>query len=384
MASDKPVALVTGGRRGIGLGIAQAPAGDAANPVPLLVVTGTYGGTASGISNPGWHMARRHVPGTLRVALTEGGVWQGWHECIGTLRGYDRGVVHNYPQRRVLGAARWALHRRDLHVDPQRVYFWSQLGGWALRHGDLFAVVMSNGQCNPAIGKLMQKHGWKWGPYPQGAKNWLGVDHWQHMNLADFVRRSPTVELPYWICWPAYGAYPAHTIGDFGFLPWPEMLSAMASTKRAFAATWSSNGPGVVKPLLRDQVPLIRRDQSLPAFTNCSLDTSPGDGDHADAQKHGGINVHQRWATDDLLDQPDRWAITLYLEGADRCTTDVTPRRCQAFRADPGDAFTWTLTEGDRQIAVGRATADRWGLVTVESIELTPAKRRLTLQRATP
>jgi hypothetical protein len=364
------------------------PKADAANRRPLFVVTGTYGSTSAGMQGPGWHAARRHLGATLTIALAEGGIWQGFHECIGTLRGYDQGVVHNYPQRRVLAAARWGVWKHDLFVDPQRVYFWSQLGCWALRHGELFAVVMSNGYGNPAIGRQAQNYGraGHWGPYPQGSKNFLGVNQWEYMNVPKFVRENPTVELPYWLCWPAYGAYPAHTVGDFGFMPWPETIHAMASTKRAFAAVWNSNGPGAIGTL-RQFVLRIRRDQSLPAFTNCSLDASPGDGDHADAEKSGGINIHQRWEPETLVDQPGHWEISLHLQKscpADRATTDVTPRRCQRFKAKPGQPFRWKLTEADggKVVADGRAVADKWGLVTVERIELTKHPRRLTITAA--
>jgi len=132
---------------------------------------------------------------------------------------------------------------------------------------------------NFAVGKLAQNHGrsGKWGPYPAGSKNFAGVNQWEYMNTAKFVRENPTVELPYWLCWPAYGAYPAHTIGDFGFMPWPEMFHAMHATKRAFAAVWNANGPGEIGDL-RTFVRRLRRDQSLPAFGRCSLDASPGDG----------------------------------------------------------------------------------------------------------
>jgi hypothetical protein len=357
------------------------PKGDDKNRLPLLVLTSTYGGSATELGGSGWHNARTHVPGSLRVGVTEGGVWQGFHECMGTLRGYDRGVVHNYPQRRVLGAAHWAMWKKDLFVDPQRVYFWSQLGCWALRHGDVFAVVMSNGYGNPNIGRLYQKHGWKWGPYPKSSQNFAGVKQWDYMNMARYVRDNPTVELPFWICFPAYGAYPSHTIGDFGFEPWPEMIHAMASTKRAFAANWSSNGSGSVRPLMYAMVSKIKRDQSLPAFTNCSLDHSPGDGNHADAQKGGGINVYQRWDTATIVDEPDEWAMTMWL-GADlACTTDVTPRRCQKFKAKSGETFKWTNTLGGKVVQSGAVTADKWGLVTLEKVRVTKAKARLVITR---
>ncbi|HRT95861.1 MAG TPA: hypothetical protein P5532_15635, partial [Planctomycetota bacterium] len=164
--------------------------------LPLMLNLGTYGGSATESASPGWHGARRHVLGALGIALSEGGLWQGFHECIGTLRGYDDGVVHNYPQRRVLAAAAWAVASPDLLVDPERVSIWGQFAGWALRHGDVFSAVMSNGHCNLAIGKVPQQHGWKWGPYPKGSKNWLGIDQWEYMNLAKWVRENPTAELP--------------------------------------------------------------------------------------------------------------------------------------------------------------------------------------------
>jgi len=359
------------------------PEATAEKPLPLWVLCGTYGSTAATMESPGWFGARKHLTGAFTIGLAEGGLWQGFHECIGTLKGYDQGVVHNYPQRRVLGAAAWALWRKDFFLDPERVYYWAQLGSWAMRHGDVFAVVMSNGYANPAIGKQAQNYGPMWGPYPRSTKNWLGVDQWEYMNLPKWIRENPTVELPYWICWPAYGAYPSHTIGDFGFMPWPEMFHAMASTKRAFAANWSSNNSGSVRPLL-PLVTRIRLHQSLPAFTNFSLDDSPGDGDHADAEKGGGINIYQLWEPETIVDAPGRWEITVHLRPD--CpypdgTTDLTPRRCQQFKAAPGEKFKWSSAslDGDKEIASGTAVADKWGLVTVEKITLTKEKQRIKI-----
>ncbi len=365
---------------------ADAPAADPGAPGPLLVVQTTHGGSATEAGSLGWHAARRHAGAVPTVALTEGGLWQGFHECIGTLRSYADGVVHNYPQRRVLAATRWALARGVPALDPNRAVIWGQMAHWALRHGDLYAAVMSNGYANLNVGKEAQKHGWKWGPYPAGSRNAEGVDQWLAMNLPRWIRENPTVELPYWLCWPAYGAYPSHTIGDFGFLPWPEMLDAMARTKRAFAATWSSNGPGPAGAL-RQLVTRIRRDQSLPAFGRCSLDRSPGDGDHRDAEKRGGINLYQLWEPETLVETPDRWEVTLHLRDdcpREACTTDVTPRRCTVFGAEPGRTFRWTLTPtgADRPSRAGRAEADRWGLVTVKSLTLTRRKARLRIERA--
>jgi len=362
------------------------PSADDRNRLTLWMTTGHYGDTATSMGNPGWHGARHYVKGALTIGVTEGSLWQGFHECMGTLRGYDDGVVHNYPQRRALSAARWAAEQPDLFVDGDRVSIYGQLAAWALRHGDLFAVVMSDGHANLAVSKEGQKHGPKWGPYPKGSKNWQGIDQWEYMNLPKWIRENPTVELPFWICHPAYGSYPSHTVGDFGFMPWSEMIHAMVTTKRAFAANWSTNGPGPVGPLY-ELVPRIRIHQSLPAFTNCSLDHSPGDGDHADAEKGGGINLYQRWDPESIVDQSGRWEITAYVSEdciRDKLVTDLTPRRCQEFKAKPGERFEWVSTRmsDDVELQSGHAIADSWGLVTVEGLELSKEKRRVHIVRS--
>ena len=276
------------------------------------------------------------------------------------------------------------MDQEEFRIDQERVSLYGQFAWWALRHGELFAVVMSNGHGNMAVSKQGQNHGWKWGPYPRGSENWLGVDQWEYMNMAKWIRENPTAELPFWICHPAYGAYPSHTIGDFGFAPWPEMLHAMASTKRAFAANWSSNGPGTVRPIY-DLVTRIRLHQSLPAFTNCSLDHSPGDGDHADAQRGGGINIHQRWVPETLVDERDRWEITVFIQPdcpRDSLTTDLTPRRCQQFRAKADERFAWQHLDGDRVLQAGEVTADRWGLVTLPQVRIGKTESRVFIARA--
>ena len=371
------------GRRPDPVGAEPQPTKD--SRVPLRVEHGTYGGTATELGSPGWHGARNYVPGAFTIGLSQGGLWQGFHECIGTLQAYDDGVVHNYPQRRVLAATHWAIAQPDFGIDPERVCLTAQFAHWGLRYGDLFAVVASNAHANFAIGRIPQQHGWKWGPYPAGSKNWLGIDQWEYMDLPKWIREHPTVELPYWLCHPAYGAYPAHTVGDFGFMPWPEMIQAMVSTKRAFAATWSSNGPGLVGPLYA-LVPRIRLHQSLPAFTNCSLDHSIGDGDHDDAQKGGGMNLYQLWEPETIVDEANRWEITLELRSdcpADSLTTNLTPRRTQRFKAQPGEVFCWTRSSlaSGRELQSGHTAADAHGFVTMERLTVTAEKCRVKVER---
>jgi len=300
--------------------------------LPLYVNLGTYGCSATEMSDPGWHAARRHVRGAATIGLAEEGkLWAGDHECLGTLRGLDEGVVWNHEQRRVLAATAWAMEKPGLFIDPERIYLWGQFGGWALRYGELFAAVMSNGHNNIKTSREGRKHYWRWGQ-PDHGVNWLGMNHIDYLDLADWVRKNPTVELPYWVCWPAYGAYPDHSLGDFGFRPWQDFIGAMKETRRAFAAVWMSNGPGLARGVCSDMVPRIRLHQSLPAFSNCSLDTSlrtdrpkgsyrPGRYDEdfqKYADKEGGINLYQRWDPNSITDDTKTWAVTVWLASPDK------------------------------------------------------------------
>src|SRR5262249_15090345 len=127
----------------------DVPRGSATKRLPLYVNLGTYGTTATEMASPGWHGARRYVVSAFSIGLAEEGtLWSGQHECIAALCGYNQGVVWNYEQRRVLGATVWAVTKEDFFIDPERVYMWGQSAGWALRHGDVYAVVMSDGHNN--------------------------------------------------------------------------------------------------------------------------------------------------------------------------------------------------------------------------------------------
>jgi len=124
---------------------------------------------------------------------------------------------------------------------------------------------------------------------------------------------------------------------------------------------------------------------TLPAFSRCSLDNNPGNGDPADGDYYGQINGYLLWGDRDQVDEPDRWEMTIFL--ADECpraecTVSLTPRHCQRFKPQPGQRFSWINIPADgRAAASGQVTADRWGLVTIEKLGVTKAKHRITIQR---
>lgn len=355
----------------------------------LCVNLGSYG------SQPAF-IARERGGGAVTLCPPwdqDDSILQGRHECLETLRSYDQGVVHPWAQRRTLALVEWA--KREFPVDPLHITLVGQFALWGLRHGDVFATVISDAYGNFNKGREAQKHGWTWGPYPQGCKNWLGIDQWDYMNICKWVRENPKVELPYLVLRPTGASH----VGDIGPWAWPELYRALHDTKRAFTARHGGVWSGA--PLAGTIMPAkIRRNQSLPAFGNCSLDGMPGDGDMsnnggvgADCDVVADLNGWLLWDTDSIVDEPDRWEMTVYLYAgdpkqgrpgapADTCTVDLTPRRCQRFAPRPGQVFLWTNTSmADNRVASGKAIADQWGLVTIPNLTISKAKNRICIRR---
>ena len=360
---------------------------DPAKKLPLYVHLGSYGSQAD--------FNAHHSGGDLVVLCPpydqDDPMFQGRHECMGTYKSYGQGVVHNWAQRRCFALMDYA--KRRFPIDGERVTLRGQFCCWALRHGQKFTVVVGDAYGNISKSREAQKHGWTWGPYPQGSKNWAGVDHWEWMNICKFVRENPTQELPFYVSLP----YSASHVGDIGPWAWQELYRALHDTKRAFTARWGNCwAGGTPASAMAGQIKL---HQSLPAFGNCSLDDNPGDGAFdvgavgSDGDPSGNINGYQFWDTDTIVDEPDRWEMTVYLYGGDRhgrgvapadsCTTDLTPRRCQKVKAQPGETVKWTHTslKDNEVIQSGSVKADRWGLVTVKKAIVSKGKNRIKIWR---
>jgi hypothetical protein len=350
--------------------------------VPLEMCLGTYGGQSP------YNLGRRHVGAAYYVAPpVMMAMGQGVHECIGTLKSYDQGIVRNYTHRQVIDLTRWA-RKKWPNIDPGRVCINGQFALWALRHADVFAVVTADPYGNFAAGKEMVKHGWAWGPFPAGCRNEDGmVDQWAYLNVARWIRRNPAVELPFYCGKPSSASH----VGDMGFLPAPELYKALLETRRAFAAHYGpSQGFGGPPPAAGFP---IRRDQAVPAFTHCSLDDMVGEGDQwggaaggtiGSGDPWGRFNADLRWDFKTIVDEPKRFECTVWLDAKarqDSCTVDLTPRRCRKFKAAAGEKFTWTSAgESGAAARKGTTAADEWGLVTVRKLTVAKDKRRVTIR----
>ncbi len=349
---------------------------------PLEICTGTYGGQSP------YNLGRRHVPKAYYVAPpVTGAMWQGIHECIGTLKSYDQGIVRNYTARQILALVDWA-RKKWPNIDADRVAINGQFAIWALRRADTFAMVIADPYGNFSAGIEMQKHGWQWGPYPAAAKNEDGqVDQWEYLNVAKWIRDNPAVEIPFYVG----KASSASHVGDMGFMPAPEVYRVLLETRRAFAAHYGAS-QGFGGPPREVCAMPIRRSQAVPAFSYCSLDDMVGDGDQwggaaggtiGSGDPWGRFNADLRWGFDDLADEPGKFEVTVWLDGGAKkptCTVNLTPRHCRKFKPAPGKDFQWTAADEKGSVVQKGATkANEWGLVTIERLTVPKSKLRVSI-----
>jgi len=163
----------------------------------------------------------------------------------------------------------------------------------------------------------------------------------------------------------------------------------LQETRRPHLFVWGQGGHGQrarMPVTLEERVlPIdVRIDQSLPAFNECSLDGRPGNGDPKDGDAEGQANLYLFWETENIVERPDRWEMTVGLIAKapkDECTVDLTPRRCQQFKPKPGQQVQWTNTAagGSQAVQSGAARADKWGLVTLEKLRVGKGRNRVRI-----
>lgn len=198
----------------------------------------------------------------------------------------------------------------------------------------------------------------------------------EHHDAIAFVTAHAADELPFvgWNCGR-----------QDGFATWQEqvdMVHAMTELKLGFAFAWNdgdhSGGSAAAAEIATWYPPeRFARDLGYPAFANSSIDDDPGPGDPAVGDLVGGINLGFAWT--DPTDTHDTWSSAIgNALAVTTMTVDVTPRRAQQFRLDPGESVDFTTSRGD----AGTIVADARGLVTAVAVEIVPNESTtLTLTR---
>ena len=370
-----------------------------ADPAPVGLHLHSWGGSLT--KGVGWWLNAEK--GALFVSTNQNPYdwWTGYHEdyfndlSMRDVEEWKHGVIRPYTQRRLLAfldwvATRWKVDRNRMFVDGQ------SMGGsgsamLAIRHPEHFAWAKSKvGVHIPSMTpQFTNSYEKVFGRQEWGLSFEDGTLVWDYFNDVWYLRQYPQKEVPLLI---VSNGKNDKNIG------WPqavEFVKALQETKRPHLFNWGQKGhnqsplmPMFWQGRLEKQgrlMPMdLRNNQSVPAFTHSSLDDNPGYGDPNDGEPTGQINAHLYWWTDNVVDEPNRWEMTVGV-GPEApksvAVVDVTPRRCQQFRLKPGEAFVWSnsrLSDGE-MIQSGKVMADQWGLVTLEGVTITDGMNRLAI-----
>lgn len=330
--------------------------------------------------------------------------WTCYHENRGTWKPWTAGVTRDFTVKRLLAFLDWAGTKWQL--DKARICVSGEsMGGsgstfMPIRYAGRFAYAYSAvGIHNPISIKpsgFYESYARVCGIDEAKIKHESGMATFDYLNDPLLVRKNPRANLPF----IGFG----NGKNDHG-IGWPhavDLAKAFQQARQPHAVIWRLRGhaSGSFYPNID-----FRADQSLPAFTACSLDDDIGTAtrlkeakpfklpwgqvakDVYDGDPEGQINTYLRWRTDDIVDEPATWEITVYLasgsHGApkDDCTVNITPRRLQKLQIKPGQRFKWTSTPvaDGGQVQSGTAVGDKHGLVTMEKVVVHKSGSRLRL-----
>jgi pimeloyl-ACP methyl ester carboxylesterase len=363
------------------------------DPAPVTLLLHCWGGNLN--SGYGWwYNAER---GSLMIAGNQIPYdwWTGYHEFYGqghpNREAWQKGLVRPFTQTRLLSFLDWAATR--WHVDLTRVAVGgSSMGGsgapmLAIRHPNRIAWAIGwVGVHQPDLSPTFSNsYANVYGPKEWNVPFENGSPVWDYFNDIWYLRHHLEKEIGF-ITWSN-----GKNDRAIGWRQAVEFYRAMQETRRPHLFVWGQDGHGqrAVMPggtgEQRNNPLELRTDQSLPAFSKCSLDANPGDGRPEDGDRAGGVNYYLMWDTSDIVDETNRWEMTVLLATnapRDECTVDLTPRRLHRLSHIPSQQFQWTnrslRNNSIRQS--GQITADQNGLITVEGLQVGKGKNRIRIE----
>jgi hypothetical protein len=397
-----------------------------AEPAPVGLHLHCWGASLNG-GYGWWYNAHR---GAVLIASNQIPYdwWTGYHEAGGTCKTYGDGHVQPFTMNRTFGFLDWASGQHEQapesvrkywpKLDPTRVFTaGSSMGGsgapmFAVRYGGRVAWCMAwVGVHIPAESpRFKGSYQGSYGPrndaitMPDGK-----TSPWDYFSDVWWLRHNVKAET---------GFIMAANGKSDGGIGWPQAYKfarTLQETRRPHLYNWGPGGHGTRTAIGANFDLDVRTDQTLPAFTNCSLDDDigtatkrpdevveaerqtlveqakkagrdpkrvivpPWDGDHS-----GAYNRHLWWATDDVVDTAQAWEMTVILMDTapkDSCNVDLTPRRLQKFRTTNGSKFRYTVTDvqAGKLLKEGTAAADEYDLLTLKQIPLVKGRNRVKI-----
>jgi hypothetical protein len=369
---------------------------------PGITIMGTSygerGDRYNGVPGPGNGLLMRV---SEQMALQ---TFNGFHECMGTLRDWDNGKVYNYDRYRILDNIKWL--QKEYDIDTNRIYLEGDQATWGLEFPDKFAAISSMG---PAFMGCQSDH------YTSYVSNWVapmmwgkrekratvgntGVSVWQY-NDASYQMQTWN-DLPYFSILPGPG-HDWKGDGDRGWCAEPRVFWNAETFKHGITLAWrSTTGCGCGEGLESTtadvcwwcritpstDMPVRAKNEPYVAFTNNSANKDIGDTAWVQGVGLGGdscgvINMHVTYDASSFTETADRCEVIVYAHNRDpgfcpyndiTSTADITPRRLQTFTLEPWEVAKWyVLNEpGMMVLDSGWAQANQNSVITVEGVTL--------------
>ena len=315
---------------------------------------------------------------------------------LGTLRSCAESPCDWFSERYFLRVIHWCFD--TWRIDRARVFGGKHDSGplhIGVRHPEIFKYLF--------LGNYTASYVYTWAPPSRGLRTILGPrgvartpdgkDAWRVLDLSWYLRQNPGKDIPVITGGSNTGRDSGHTC-EFGWQDDPRGWAALQRARQPFVITWgvgqADPGGNMHFPTMHPEVAKVFAERAwnttYPAFSNCSLDDNPGNGDPAEGDPCGQINAYLIWDDATSADEPDRWEMTVRVvktSPADECTVDVTPRHTNRFKPRKGQRFAWTATSLARkeQVQSGTVTADEWGLVTLRGLKIDKGRNRIAIRR---
>jgi len=310
--------------------------------------------------------------------------WWGWSQ---TRENRTKGINTPPPgELRVMDTIEWVAARYK--VDRNRIYLCGvSMGGCGtlgigLPHGEVFAAIRANvpagtGYAAYRMGGLAPSPA---ADAPQAERDaWLkrasgaGLpdppvvvdfssqqDGWATTQPA-LVNAAQTGHLPLVLGW-----------GPFGHVTFSSLIAKYPICDVALAYPWLE----------------IRKNEAYPVFTRASCDQRcPWLNAPADYDGSGQMNAYFRWKNKE--DAPSSFTMELWIAHPtvkdppgmpDTATADITLRRLQQFKIQPGRSYGWQMIRDGRVVASGSCNAGEGGLLTIPHLGLSTAVGELQVK----
>ncbi len=295
---------------------------------------------------------------------------------------YADTVVRPYSTKRLLSFVDWMHQSGQWQFDIDKLYVsgysmgGSGSGMMAIRYPDKIAWCKSEvGVHNPNNSpEYTQSYERVYGPSNFNPLFEDGTPVWQYYNDIWYLqnnREKGTGLIVY-----SNGKNDEH----IGWQQAVNFTKALQETKQPHVFWWGQEGHWQFAKLpinlSRETMLLdLKVKQSLPAFTNCSLDDDFGNGDPAVGAAAGQVNGYLTWNPNTIVDEAARWQIEINLIAEapqDSCTVDITARKLQKFNLISGQELLYSVVQQSNQSVIdnGRVVVDEYGLFTLNNVKI--------------